>query len=677
MFVVLCGSFGPTEWGAIPRPLTPLLASPLLAHALLHAAPAMRNVLFIYGHHLRAFNFEAEVVNLFPALRCYFSCVSFKTRGAAETALAGVLAHDVPDDGEGLIFLVESVQYAADLPARARAAAVSSAFIGTSGRDGALFGPRATYVESQADGTATRISIHEPAALSAVDTAISAGIYGFTSRAQFIEWARFTLRHGPVVNEQVYLSAIFKNMLAAGVPVRAVPFAVRMLGTAEYAEMYMRDDARRKLRICFDLDKTLVTAPAVPGDLSTVAPVHSMVDLARWAREKGHTIIVHTCRRAADEGTGGNAGSDAGTLTVDTCALTVATLERFAIPFDELIFGKPAADVYIDDSAVNPYTQSVRTMGIPYGPLHPTIDLTNKLPNNKYNSIVLRDGRVVKTGPERFMSGEAHFYERAMSLPVRGLFPTFFGAVRSDADAEDGSPQLEMTLEYVAGGIPLSLLLNHRLVERYHLELLFSDLAALHGCKGVAVTASTDALQRHYKEKLVKRFAVAGVYTAPGAAAALSEILARVDSYLASGPRVVGVVHGDCWFANLLLSPANNFKFLDMRGRLADELSLNGDPLYDYAKIAQSLLGFDEAVFDFPRLPDTYRLDLVRAFAGCVRATGARGAHVLDISICLMAGSLHAYDEAHTRDAIWRLVEGLLRPATPADAALVAALCEE
>jgi len=37
-----------------------------------------------------------------------------------------------------------------------------------------------------------------------------------------------------------------------------------------------------------------------------------------------------------------------------------ATLARFDVPYDELYFGKPVADVVVDDSAVNPLGGHVR-----------------------------------------------------------------------------------------------------------------------------------------------------------------------------------------------------------------------------------------------------------------------------------------------------------------------------
>jgi hypothetical protein len=55
----------------------------------------------------------------------------------------------------------------------------------------------------------------------------------------------------------------------------------------------------------------------------------------------------------------------------------------------------------------------------------------------------------------------------------------------------------------------------------------------------------------------------------------------------------LGVIHGDTVFTNILIDVKSNIKLIDMRGMLGDDLTINGDIMYDYAKIYQSILGYD------------------------------------------------------------------------------------
>jgi hypothetical protein len=53
-----------------------------------------------------------------------------------------------------------------------------------------------------------------------------------------------------------------------------------------------------------------------------------------------------------------------GAAIANIAKLTIETLDNFEIPYDELIFGKPYAEIYIDDKAFNPYVNSFESVGL-------------------------------------------------------------------------------------------------------------------------------------------------------------------------------------------------------------------------------------------------------------------------------------------------------------------------
>ena len=105
----------------------------------------------------------------------------------------------------------------------------------------------------------------------------------------------------------------------------------------------------KKLRFCFDIDNTLVTNPEVPGDYASVKPIDKNIEFLRYLKSQGHTIVLHTARRMQTHG--GNVGK----ILAEVGKLTFQTLESFEIPYDEIYFGKPSADFYIDDKAVHAF----------------------------------------------------------------------------------------------------------------------------------------------------------------------------------------------------------------------------------------------------------------------------------------------------------------------------------
>lgn len=90
---------------------------------------------------------------------------------------------------------------------------------------------------------------------------------------------------------------------------------------------------------CFDLDQTLCLTSGLEYDKAE--PISSRISYVNQLYEAGHTIKVFTAR-----------GSMTG---VDYYSLTHSQLESWGLKFHELILGKPAADIYVDDRGISDF----------------------------------------------------------------------------------------------------------------------------------------------------------------------------------------------------------------------------------------------------------------------------------------------------------------------------------
>jgi hypothetical protein len=73
------------------------------------------------------------------------------------------------------------------------------------------------------------------------------------------------------------------------------------------------------------------------------------------------------------------------------------------------------------------------------------------------------------------------------------------------------------------------------------------------------------------------------------------------------------VVHGDTVMTNILVNHLDKIKFIDMRGMLGDKLTICGDFLYDWAKLYQSLVGYDKILMG-KQLNITYERKMLNLF---------------------------------------------------------------
>ena len=95
----------------------------------------------------------------------------------------------------------------------------------------------------------------------------------------------------------------------------------------------------------FDIDGTVCTN--TNGNYDTALPLKSRIDKVNQLFDSGHTIIMMTAR-------GMNSSDNDQTLAdAKMRAVTELQLKDWGIKYHDLYFGKPYADFYIDDKAVN------------------------------------------------------------------------------------------------------------------------------------------------------------------------------------------------------------------------------------------------------------------------------------------------------------------------------------
>jgi len=358
----------------------------------------------------------------------------------------------------------------------------------------------------------------------------------------------------------------------------------------------------KKQRFCFDLDGTLVTFPEISRDYTSVLPIESNIILARELHAAGHTIIIQTARRMKTHG--GNVAA----VIADIGKLTIETLEKFDIPYDELIFGKPHADVYVDDNAIHAQMNTFKEIGWlredrPDGHegfwekktsmAEPQSEMVDP---RSFNTVIEVGNSIFKAGPKEIIMGEVYFYEN-MPEKLSHLFPKLLPTPLSIDVSPDNS---SFCLELIPGQT-FSLLLMGKCITRGRLLAALEALKGLHSYDGEngsdGVLKDPSMIYSNYAPKVESRYkAHAAVYERLGDQAArdYNIIHKHLLGYEANDRACrANVIHGDPVFTNILLSKTNTIKLIDMRGVLGDTCTLKGDAVYDLGKVYQTLTGYD------------------------------------------------------------------------------------
>ena len=101
-----------------------------------------------------------------------------------------------------------------------------------------------------------------------------------------------------------------------------------------------------KMRIVFDLDGVICELKKPSENYSDVSPKQDVIEKMKNFKKDGHYLIIQTARHMRTcEGNVSQVIEKIGKITEDW-------LKKWQVPYDELIFGKPYADLYIDDLGI-------------------------------------------------------------------------------------------------------------------------------------------------------------------------------------------------------------------------------------------------------------------------------------------------------------------------------------
>lgn len=102
----------------------------------------------------------------------------------------------------------------------------------------------------------------------------------------------------------------------------------------------------RKLRVCIDLDGTICEFKQKGETYADVMPKSGAKEMIDELKDSGHTIIIHTARNMKTQ------GHNVGKVMQNVGKITLDWLEKHQINYDEIFFGKPNADITIDDRVI-------------------------------------------------------------------------------------------------------------------------------------------------------------------------------------------------------------------------------------------------------------------------------------------------------------------------------------
>lgn len=560
-----------------PKPLINILGNSMINHIIdnLHLS-SNDNLIIIYNKELNNYNFD----NLLKSNYDNLTLIELKkqTEGAAETVLLGLQQMNSHLLGKKCLLLDCDTIYYTNIIEVFRKQENNAIFCFKDHQEKPIY----SYILF--DENLIVSDIKEKVKISYY---ANTGCYCFRNGSILKQYCQKIMDENIREKNEFYTSCVIKKMLQDGEIFNAniLNYSdVSCVGTPLQLKIHCAHPKIIPLkRICFDLDNTLVTSPKIKGDYTTVEPIFKNIEYLRFLKSQGHTIIIYTARRMKTHQ--GNVGS----VLKDIALITFDTLRNFMIPYDEIYFGKPHADFYIDDLAVNAYEDIEKRIGF-----YKTCVEARDFNDIKSDSMDI----IVKKSQETKLQGEIHYYQNIPNS-LKHYFPVFI---------DYGHDWYSMQK---INGITLSYLFT---TESLTPELLEKYLGIFYEIHSHRIDTHQEInIYNIYGQKITERYSNYDYSVFENSPVIYEKLLLFFQHYQENKKGKVGLIHGDAVFSNAIITKDNEFKLIDMRGMINGMVTMLGDIFYDYGKIYQSLLGYDEILLN-KYVSNQYKYKLIHVF---------------------------------------------------------------
>ena len=538
----------------LPKPLIKSLGKSIIFWNIENINSSEEDVIYIvYRKEFDLFNFKDLINNKFRDKTIKFIRIENDTRGAAETVLYALNDMSGSELDQTTLILDSDNFYVDDVVSISKESKDNLIFYSVDKGDSPIF----SYIKKDEFGNVSEIKEKKK-----ISDLACVGAYCFSSGKLLMETIKKVLISGERDRNEYYVSDLYKNLIASGERVTSREITdFTCLGTPNQLKSFSSNYSNdiEKYRFCFDLDNTLVTYPRVKNDYSSVEPITRNINFCNFLKDLGHTIIIYTARRMRTHS--GNVGAVIG----DIASVTIETLNRFNIKYDELYFGKPYAHFYIDDLAVKSFDDLEKETG--FYNLHPKA--------RNHNTVEFSGDTVLKQSNS--IGGERYFY-RNIPSDISRYFPKLI---------ESGDDFIRISK---VEGIPVSFLNTSKILSE---KVITNVLSALNDIHSSPVLPEDKDLYSNYYLKFKKRTDEYDFSKYDGFQQIKDDVLSFLSSYEDGKRGIFKVIHGDPVFTNILINNIDEIKFIDMRGCVGDKRTIFGDVFYDYSKVYQSIIGYD------------------------------------------------------------------------------------
>jgi hypothetical protein len=304
-------------------------------------------------------------------------------------------------------------------------------------------------------------------------------------------------------------------------------------------------------------------------DILSYIPNNKNIIFIKYLKNIGNTIIITTSLEENE----------------DNKKNIIELLTNNNILYDSIYYNLPETDFYIDRNNILLDDNIEKNLGF----------YKNKIESRDFNDVICKDIKTYKKISDD-LSGEIYYYKNIPS-EIKDIFPIMFNYDKNNKWYE---------MENI-NGIPISKLYLNEELTLDQFNHVLKTINRIHSCnidKYQKENYNEDLkldnsfidinIYENYTNKIKDRYEKYDYNKFNDSKIIYEYLIKELNIYEKNNLGKFSIIHGDTVFTNILINNFGKIKLIDMRGIINKTLTIYGDKMYDYAKIYQSLLGYDE-----------------------------------------------------------------------------------
>jgi len=271
--------------------------------------------------------------------------------------------------------------------------------------------------------------------------------------------------------------------------------------------------------------------------------------------------------------------------------------------------------------------------------------------SNRLNKISFKENKVIKEGPSDKIKAEYLMYKIVSEdYTLQQYFPYVYSYLEKEKTSI-------IELNYIEGITLYNKYKNCILIKEDLINIL--DMVELFHNKKYEITINEDDIKNFYYDKLYSRLADKIQYPFDDLTQVKEKLFILLEKMLETYKiNIVPLIHGDLWFSNIIIN-GNIIKVIDVRGMIGNIYTTNGDKMYDYAKLYQSILGFDYIIYG-DTINELYLSKTCILFEDELKKRNLDITHIKYMTLILMAGSIYFIDNFEKKLTVWNLIKKII-----------------